>query len=101
MLNQAVMVGRLVNDIEIKEMEDGKKITSITLAIPRSYKNADGEYDTDFVTCNLWNNLAEQTVNYCKKGDLVGVKGRLQTEDDKLIVIAEKITFLSSKKEEE
>jgi len=100
MLNQVVMVGRLVKDIEIKEIEDGKTITNITLAIPRCYKNADGEYDTDFVTCKLWNNLAEQANNYCKKGDIVGVKGRLQTEDDKLIVIAEKITFLSTKKED-
>lgn len=100
MINQVVMVGRLVKDIEIKEIEDGKTITNITLAIPRSYKNTNGEYDTDFVTCKLWNNLAEQTNNYCNKGDIVGVRGRLQTEDDKLIVIAEKITFLSTKKED-
>ena len=108
MLNQVVLVGRLTSDLEAKELEDGKKVTNMTLAIPRSFKNADGEYETDFVECTLWNNIAENTAEYCKKGDIVGVKGRLQTsnyekEDGskvfKLDVVAEKVTFLSSNKE--
>ena len=76
MLNQVVLVGRLTSDLEAKELEDGKKVTNMTLAIPRSFKNADGEYETDFVECTLWNNIAENTAEYCKKGDIVGVKGR-------------------------
>lgn len=109
MLNQAILVGRLTKDVEIKELDNGKKVTSITLAIPRSFKNTEGEYETDFVECTLWNNIAENTAEYCKKGDIVGVKGRLQSsnyekEDGTKIykteIIAEKITFLSSKKEE-
>jgi single-strand DNA-binding protein len=110
MLNQVVLVGRLTSDLEAKELEDGKKVTNMTLAIPRSFKNADGEYETDFVECTLWNNIAENTAEYCKKGDIVGVKGRLQTnnyekEDGskvfKLDVVAEKVTFLSSRSKEE
>ena len=110
MLNQVVLVGRLTSDLEAKELEDGKKVTNMTLAIPRSFKNAEGEYETDFVECTLWNNIAENTVEYCKKGDIVGVKGRLQTnnyekEDGskvfKLDVVAEKVTFLSSRSKEE
>ena len=106
MLNQVVLVGRIVKDVKVKELEDGKKVTNMTLAIPRSFKNADGEYETDFVECTLWNNIAENTAEYCKKGDSVGVKGRLQTsnyekEDGskvfKLDVVAEKVTFLSSR----
>ena len=82
----------------------------ITLAIPRSFKNADGEYDTDFIDCVLWEAVAENTSGYCKQGDIVGVKGRVQSrmvEDEdgnnykKMEVVAEKITFLSSKKEED
>lgn len=107
MLNQVVLVGRLVKDVELKELESDKKVANITLAIPRPYKNADGEYETDFVDCRLWNNIAENTAEYCKKGDIVGVKGRLQSrieeenENKKYImeVIAEKVTFLSSRKE--
>ena len=110
MLNQVVLVGRLTKDLEVKELEDGKKVTNMTLAIPRSFKNAEGEYETDFVECTLWNNIAENTAEYCKKGDIVGVKGRLQTnnyekEDGskvfKLDVVAEKVTFLSSRSKEE
>ena len=99
MLNQTVLVGRLVKEVEVKE-EGEKKVASVILAIPRSFKNADGEYDTDFITCILWNAVAENTNEYCHKGDILGVKGRLQKgeEDDNMQIIAEKVTFLSSKK---
>lgn len=107
MLNQAVLVGRLVRDPELKETDSGKKVTKITLAVPRSYKNMNGEYETDFIECVLWSGIAESTVEYCNKGDLLGVKGRIQTrnielDDTKKIyteVIAEKVTFLSNKRE--
>ncbi len=108
MLNQLVMVGRLVKEPEVKETENGNKFTNITIAIPRSYKNADGEYETDFVDCVLWNQIAENTAEFCKSGDLIGVRGRLQTKivekDDgtkskKSEVLAERITFLSTAKE--
>ena len=108
MLNQAVLVGRIVQEPELKDTEKGK-VSNITLAVPRSFKNSNGEYDTDFISCVLWKGVAESTVEYCKKGDLVGVKGRIQTrnvefEDQThkqfVEVIAEKVTFLSSKRME-
>lgn len=102
MLNQVVVVGRLVEKPIVKENENGKKISIITLAVPRSYKNVNGEYDTDFIKCILWNGIAENTVEYCEKGDLVGVKGRLQClSGNELKVVAEKITFLSTNKTKE
>ena len=105
MLNQVMLVGRLTKEMEVKEMEDGKKIAHITLAVPRSFKNADGEYDTDFIDCTLWNVVAENTAEYCKQGDLIGIKGRIQTEviDDvkQTSIIAEKVTFLSTRKPED
>lgn len=104
MLNQTIMVGRLVEDPKLQEVEGGKKVTNMTLAIPRSYKNLEGVYDTDFVDCTLWNGIAENTCEYCKKGDVIGVKGRVQTdlyEKDgqkrkTMRIVAEKVTFLSS-----
>ena len=105
MLNQIVVVGRLVSDPEIKETENGVKTSYITLAVTRCYKNEEGIYETDFIPVKLFKNIAENTVDYCKKGDIVGVKGRLQTrqEEDKNIIeiVAEKVTFLSSRKEKE
>lgn len=108
MLNQTVLVGRLVRDPELYETESGNKVTNITLAVSRSYKNSNGEYDTDFINCVLWKGIAESASEYCHKGDLLGVKGRIQTrvielddETHKNIteVVAEKVTYLSSKKD--
>lgn len=98
MLNQVILVGRISKELEIKESEEGKKLCTVTLAIPRSFKNQDGVYDTDFIKCFLWNSVAENTKEYCHKGDLIGIKGRLQNNNE---VIAEKVTFLSTNKEEE
>ncbi len=110
MLNQVVIAGRLVSDPEIVTTDNNKKRTIVTVAVPRSYKNVNGTYDTDFIRCILWGGIAESTCEYCQKGDIVGVKGRLQTsnyekDDGEKVyvtdVIAEKVSFLSSKKADE
>ena len=110
MLNQVVMVGRLVEKPIVEENENGRKVSEITLAVPRSFKNAEGIYETDFIKCTLCNVIAENTAEYCKKGDLVGVKGRLETsvyekengEKYRITsVVAEKVTFLSNNKNKE
>lgn len=107
MLNQAIIVGRIVKDPELRQTESGKNVTNVTLAVPRPYKNNDGEYDTDFISCVLWRGIAENTVEYCKKGDLVGIRGHIQTrtaeinEETKkqyVEVVADKVTFLSSRR---
>lgn len=106
MLNQSILVGRIVREPEVRETENGSKVTNLTLAVQRSFKNSNGEYDCDFIPCVLWKGIAESTAEYCKKGDLLGVRGRLQarsyelsdeTKRNVLEVIAEKVTFLSSK----
>ena len=109
MLNQSIIGGRIVHEPEIRETENGTKVTNITLAVQRSYKNVNGEYDTDFIPCVLWKGIAETTAEYCKKGDLIGVRGRIQTkvlekEDNSkkylTELVAERVTFLSSKRQE-
>ena len=104
MLNQIVLVGRLVKTPELRVTDTGKKTSTITLAVPRNYKNINGEYDTDFLDCTLWTNVAENTSEYCQVGDMLGVKGRVQTriitQDDgtkkkKTEIVAEKVTFLA------
>lgn len=110
MLNQVVLVGRLTDDLQVTETEKGKKVTTMILAVQRTFKNSDGIYEADFIKCVLWNAVASSTSEYCKKGDIVGIKGRLQVSsyEDKdgnkkytTDVIAEKVTFLSSKAAEE
>ena len=100
MTNQVMLIGRLVTDLEIKE-EENAKVTRLTLAVTRSWKNAEGEFETDFIPITLWNNIASATVEYCKKGYLIGIKGRIQTNSDTTIsIIAERVTFLSSTNKE-
>ncbi|MEG1009332.1 MAG: single-stranded DNA-binding protein [Bacilli bacterium] len=109
MLNQVVLVGRLVENPVVTTTETGKKYTFVTLAIARSFKSPEGIYESDFIRCVLWNGIASNTSEYCRCGDTIGIKGRLQTskyeDKDKNIkyiteVIAEKVTFLSSQKKE-
>lgn len=105
MLNQVVLVGRITEDLQVQKNE-GKEVATLTLAVQRTFKNEEGVYETDFIPCKLWNSIATATNDYCHKGDTVGIKGRIQIssyEDQegtkKYIteIIAEKVTFLSSK----
>lgn len=105
MVNQIVLVGRIARTPEIRNTENGKKMATLTLAVPRNYKNSNGEYDTDFLDCTLWSAVAESTSEYCETGDMIGIKGRLQTrvvespegtKRKKTEIIAEKVTFLTS-----
>ena len=95
MLNQFIIVGRIVKDLE-------KESNVITIAISRHYKNENGEYETDFVDVTIDGTLAKTTIEYCKKGDIIGVKGNIKSEISngirKMILVAERVTFLSSKK---
>lgn len=79
MINQVTLVGRLTRDPEIRYTSEGAAVANITLAVSRRFKNAAGEVDTDFVNCTLWRRTAENTANYCRKGSIVGVTGRIQT----------------------
>ena len=108
MINQVLLVGRLTKTPELFYTENGKKGSFITLAVGRPFKNSDGAYDTDFLDCILWTGIAENTAEYCIKGDVVGVRGRIQSRiienDDgtkykRMEIVADKVTFLSSNSE--
>ena len=100
MLNQVVLVGRINNEPAGMCDENQHNFTMIELVVPRSYKNADGIYENDNIEIKLYDTITTTTMQFVHKNDLVGIKGRLQNDKNKLIVIAEKVTFLSSKKEE-
>ena len=104
-MNQVALVGRLASNPEIRTVNNRSR-TYFPIAVQRPFKNQDGEYEADFISVVLWNGIAENACEYCAKGDLIGVKGRLQTnnyeKDGKMVylteVIAEKISFLSGKR---
>lgn len=108
-MNQLILVGRLTKDPVLKKL-DGKNNCYITIAVKRQYKNSNGIYDTDFISCTVWNVIAERVCEYCKKGDIISVKARIQNnnyidKDDKPIysyeITAEQISFLQSQKSQE
>jgi len=109
MLNQIILIGRLTQDPEVRILEDGRKVSYVTVAAQRPFKNMEGQYDTDFIKVTVWEGLATAIENYASKGIMVAVKGRIQTwkydlPDDRklnmLEVIADRITYLSSNKKE-
>ena len=108
MINMFMLVGRIVSDIKVIERENNLKLSRITLAVNRKFKSTDGTYHTDFIDCILWNNFAINVSNYCHKGDLIGVRGRIQVdihENDGvkkkyMDVVAENVTFLSTQRVE-
>lgn len=106
MLNQIIIVGRVVQNLEIKITDDNKKVAELIVAVQREFKNMEGTYDTDFIKCTVWDHLAESVATYCKKGNMVAVRGRLQikkitVQDIKinaLELIAMRIHYLSAHK---
>lgn len=79
MLNRAVLIGRLTRDPELRYTPTGVATTGFTLAVNRSYKTQNGEYEADFIPIVTWRQLAEHCAQYLAKGKLVAVDGRIQT----------------------
>ena len=110
MLNNVVLVGRLVADPELKEVGKEGKVVNFTVAVSRSYKNAEGEYEADFINCVAYKHQAETIAKYIKKGDRLGIEARIQTrsyenQEGKTIrlteAIIEHMDFIEGKKAEE
>ena len=95
MLNNVILVGRLFDN-------PTTDTDTITLAVSRPYKNMEGVYETDYIDVRLPQNIQTQTQIYTKKGDMIGIKGRLNTEISNngiktTYILAERVTFLSSR----
>lgn len=84
-LNYSVLLGRIVNDLEVKQTTNGTACLTFTVAVDRGFKNANGEYDTDFITCVAWKERAEFIGRYFGKGKMIAVEGQLRsrTYEDK------------------
>ena len=78
MLNKIILIGRLTADPELRYTGNGTAVTNFDLAVERSFKNQDGENETDFIKITVWRKQAEICANNLGKGRLVAVEGRLQ-----------------------
>ena len=79
MLNSVCLVGRLTRDPELKYTGNNIAVASFSLAVNRTFKDANGERGTDFINCVIWRQQAENLANWAKKGALIGITGRIQT----------------------
>ncbi|AOH57163.1 single-stranded DNA-binding protein [Peribacillus muralis] len=109
MINQVTLVGRLTKDPVLRYTPDGKAVSNVTLAVNRHFRNTVGDYEADFVQCIIWKKSAENTAQYCKKGTLIGITGRIQTrtyenKDGKNIyateVVADLVQFIGPKQQD-
>ena len=103
MNNTILMVGRITKDIELRYTPNNKAVITVNLAIQN------GKDDTTFLPVTVFGNVAETTSKYCKKGDLIGIKGIIKNhnwQDNQgnkrydYSFIAERVSFLSNKAKE-
>ena len=77
-MNKIILVGRMTKDIEIRYTQNQKEVGSFDLAVNRNYKNANGEYDTDFFKCIACGNLAKTIQIYTSRGSQIAIEGRVE-----------------------
>ncbi len=104
-MNRVCLTGRVTGKPELRS-NGLVDVTKFTIAINRNYKNANGEYESDFINCVAFNKRAEMIANHIEKGDMLGITGKIQTgsytakDGSKRYttdVIVEDLDFLQSK----
>ena len=102
MINRVVLVGRLTKDPELRYTPNGVATCRFTVAVNRTFRGQNGEPEADFISCVAWRKQAENLVNFQRKGNLIGIEGRIQTgsyegQNGKVYttdVVADSIQFL-------
>lgn len=103
-MNKWCGIGRVTKDLELKKTNNGKSFLNFSLAVNRDFKNKDGEYEADFINCQVWDKQAESMATYVGKGSLIGVEGRIQTRsydnnDGKRVyvteIVCDRVEFLN------
>ena len=110
MINNVVLVGRLVRDPELRYTPSNQAVATFTLAVNRLFKSQNGECEADFINCVIWRQQAENLANWAKKGALIGITGRIQTRNYEnqqgqrvyvTEVVAENFQLLESRRDRE
>lgn len=81
MINNVTLIGRLTRDAELRYTPSNIATAQFNIACNRNFKNANDEYDADFINCVMWREQAERFCNWTRKGTLVGITGRIQTRN--------------------
>ena len=78
-MNNVQLIGRLTRDIDLKKTPQGDSVGRFTLAVDRKFKNKNGEYDADFINCQIWRQAADTLARYAHKGTKIAVDGNIRT----------------------
>ena len=109
-MNKIICKGRLVNDVELKDIAEDRKVANFRIAIRRDYKNANGEFESDFFNCSAFGATANFISQYFNKGKEILLIGHLQNsqweteQGEKRVstsIIVENVEFCGSKSNEE
>ena len=79
MYNKVILMGRIVNDLELKALQSGTSVLSFRIAVDRNYQPKDGERQTDFISVTAWRTAAEFISKYFEKGRMILIEGELRT----------------------
>lgn len=110
MINNVTLIGRLVSPPELKKTPNNVSSLQGTLAVNRNFKNENGDREADFINFQAWRGTADIIAQYCSKGSLIGLTGRIQTRnyDNKqgqrvyvTEVVAESVALLESRNKQQ
>lgn len=102
-MNVVAFVGKIVEAPNLRESVNGNKFATMPIRVQRSFMNSEGVYEEDDIVVTLWRGIAQQTADIAHGGDLVAIKGRIQSRmfegnDGQMHrsydVIAEQVSFL-------
>lgn len=79
-MNKTILIGRLTSDIELKKTKTNKSYAEFTIAVGREFKNANGEYEADFIRVQTWNQTADYLSEKGSKGTLIAISGSLRVD---------------------
>lgn len=108
-MNYVSISGRLVKDVELKYTTSNIPVCNFTVAVNKNFKNADGNYEANFINCVAWRKTAELIAKYLKKGSLALYQGELSQStyeyegrtNYKLEVLVSNVEFLETKAQAE
>lgn len=78
-MNNCNFIGRLTKDPELKTTANGNKYINFSIAVDRGYKDSKGDKIVDFIPCIAWDPMASTIAEYFKKGNLIGIVGRMES----------------------
>ena len=104
-MNKTLLTGRLTKDPALEKTKNNISKCQFSIAVNRPIVR-DGKKETDFITCIVWNKLAENLVKYQRKGNLIAIYGELRTDTYesngekkyKSYVLGQEIEYLEAKK---